>query len=275
MRWPLRLLALVVILFAALWLVPQPSHDRNWAADHARTSTTTPTIPIILSDVRDWSYAEDGTVTDESWITAEVDPRNLTRVWFVVEPFTTYEAVAHTMLAFEFTDGTALVASVEARREKGETYQPIRAALMPTFEYLVVWATERDMYANTVYWAKGELFMYPLDLSTEQAQAILGAMLDLTQSVADRPRWYHTFFSNCANVLACTVNDLTPGAVPRSLAWYLPGYADSYLYDLGYIPGDSFTAAEASANATEATKTALPGPPVAFPTRLRTALNDR
>jgi len=273
MLWVWRLIgltALVVVILAALWVIRQPSHDRTWAADHSRLPKATPTS---VTDVRDWTYAQDGAVTEERWITVDIDPTTLTRVWFVVEPFTTYDAVAHTMLSFEFSDGTALVASVEARREEGEVYQPIRAALLPTFEYLVVWATERDMYANTVYWADGTLLMYPLDLTDEQAQAVLAGMLDLTADVAKSPRWYNTFFSNCTNVLARTVNRLRPGTLPRAIAWYLPGYSASYLHRLGYIAGEgSFAEAQARAEATEAAKASLDGPAEEFPTRLRAAL---
>lgn len=276
MRWVRRLggvLAVIVVLLAAVWLIMPPSHDRDWQAFHSREPFATETVPALLSEIRDWSYAEDGSVTEQRWITAELDPRDLVRVWFLVEPFTDIDAVAHTMLSFEFSDGSAYVASVEARREKGETYQPIRAGLFPTYEYLVVWATERDMYANTVYWSKGELLMYPLDLTEAQAGAVLGGMLELTSEVALRPRWYNTFFSNCTNVLARTVNNLSPGALPRAAAWYLPGYSDRYLYDLGYVAGaGTFAEVEARAQATDAVKAALPGPADGFAARLRSAL---
>ena len=33
-------------------------------------------------------------------------------------------------------------------------------------------------------------------------------------------------------------NGVRPGAIPVSIAWWLPGYSVDQLYDLGYIPHD-------------------------------------
>ena len=162
------------------------------------------------------------------------------------------------MLSFEFSDGTALVASVEARREDGETYRALQGALLPSYEYAVIWATEADMYRNTVLSANGALSLYPLELSPEAARAVLTAMLELTAEVAERPRWYNTFFANCANVLARTMNRVSPDAVRLDIAWFLPGYAPRFLHGEGYIgPGDGFETVQAQ-GAFEETVRAVP-----------------
>lgn len=168
-----------------------------------------------------------------------------------MEPFSDNAAIAHTMLSFEFADGAAYVTSVEARREVGEAYQALRAALLPTHEYLWVWASERDMYANSTWYTGDDLYLYPLALTPAEARAILREVLADTASVAAQPRWYHTLAANCTNVLARTVNRTRADAVPLNIAWLLPGYADSFLHELGYIaPGRPFETAERAAHIT-------------------------
>ncbi|MDJ0640806.1 MAG: DUF4105 domain-containing protein [Paracoccaceae bacterium] len=233
-------LVLAVVSVVGLWLNWQfsaPSHDRSWQPLYAR-------LPMVekvgdgyrLTDIRNWSYQETGTGSP-AWVETVIDPKSLKSVYFVVEPFGENPAVAHTMLSFEFVDGSAYVASVEARREEGEVYGGLKAGVWPMHEYMFVWTTERDMYANTTFVAGDDLYVYELDLSPQAAEAVLVAMLEETADVAAKPRWYNTFFSNCTNVLARAVNAQTPDAVPWNIAWYLPGYAAEFLYDQGFIKG--------------------------------------
>ena len=212
------LLIALVLAAAGLWVnwqLATPSHDRAWRADHSRLPTATETGGAwALTDIRDWSYGTDGSAAEQIWIDATLDPGQLVQACFVLEPFGEAAAIAHTMLAFEFADGRTYVASVEARREDGESYSAPKAAILPIFEYMVVWTTDRDMWGNSEFWAGDQLYRYPLAIPLDQQQAVLGAMLTHTAALQDQPRFYNTLFSNCTNVLARSVNDIAPGAVP-------------------------------------------------------------
>ncbi len=232
-------LILPLLLIAGLylnWQLSTPSHDRDWRADHARVPTVAVNDGLyVLGNIRNWSYGPDGTITKQDWITRDIVASDLIQTYFVLEPFGGIEAIAHTMMAFEFANGEVFIASIEARREIGETYQPIKAAVLPVFEYMFVWTTERDMYGNSEFYAKDPLYMFALSIPLDQQQAVLKAMLDETADVQNAPRWYNTLFSNCTNVLARTVNAISPGAVPFDVSWVLPGYSDEFLYKLGVI----------------------------------------
>ena len=232
----LVVLALVVSGVALNWRLATPSHDRDWRADYARLPTVESSgAGYLLGNIRNWSYAPDGSASEMAWFAREVRPDELVQSYFIVEPFGGNDAIAHTMLGFEFSDGTVLVASVEARREKGESYQPIRAALQPIFEYLIIWTTERDMFGNSEFMTGDALYLYPLAIPPDQQRAVLVAMLGETAEIMAAPRWYNTLFSNCTNVLARTVNDIAPGAVPFDISWNLPGYAAEFLFDQGML----------------------------------------
>lgn len=233
-----RYLALAPLVLAGgltlNWQLSSPSHDRDWRADYSRLPEVTEAGDAYrLANIRNWDYAPDGSVTRQEWITARIDPDSLTGTGFLVEPFGGHDAIAHTMLSFSFADGTSYVASIEARREVGEDYSAVKAAVLPIFEYLLVWTTERDMFLNSEFMAGDQLYLYPLDIPLDQQKAVLRAMLAETARIQAQPRWYNTLFSNCTNVLARTVNRIAPGAVPLDKAWVLTGYADEFLYAQG------------------------------------------
>ena len=56
-----------------------------------------------------------------------------------------------------------------------------------------------------------------------------------TNTLADHPRFYNTLFDNCTNELAKIVRKANPAALPWYSLYVLPGYADYFLYDHGYI----------------------------------------
>lgn len=238
----LKLFALVVLAAALglwmFWQTKSPSHDRDWQALYERLPSVSQAGGAYrLRDVRNWRYAPDGT-PEAAWVDVTLDPDDLVTVSLVVEPFGNIRAVAHTMLAFEFGDGSAYVASVEARREVGEDYGGLKAGIVPMHEYMFVWATERDMYANSTYFTGDDLYFFPLSIPDESMKSVLIAMLEETAALEAKPRWYNTFLSNCTNVLARAINRKTPGAVPWNKAWYLPGYAAEFLFDQGLITSE-------------------------------------
>ncbi len=230
------LVSLLALALAGLWLnwqLQSPSHDRNWQPLYA-------TLPEVekhgqtyrISNVRNWQYGHD-TPPTPGWLDVTLDPKDLVHVYFIVEPFGSMKAIAHTMLAFEFADGSGYVASVEARRELGEAFGGVKAGFLPMHEYMFVWATERDMYANSTFFTGDALYLYRLDIPDEAKRAVLTATLEETAALKTTPVFYNTFFSNCANVLARAINRLSPRALPWNKAWHLPGYAADYLHDAG------------------------------------------
>ena len=239
----------LVLLVGGLWLNWQlrtPSHDRDWQPLYATlTEVEKQGETYRLSNIRNWAYGAEKT-TEPAWIGATLDPAKLRNVYFIVEPFGDMAAIAHTMLAFEFEGGAGYVASVEARRTKGQAYGGLKAGILPLHEYMFVWATERDMYANSTFYTDDPLYVYRLNLDDAAKRAVLVAMLDETAALMDRPKFYNTFFSNCTNVLARAVNKVSPGAIPWNWSWHLPGYAAKYLHDRGLIDApDGFEALKA------------------------------
>lgn len=235
------ILLLPLLLVAGLylnWQLSTPSHDRDWKPDHSRLPMIAPDGDAYrVQNIRNWNYAPDGS-TSQHWIERRIDPATLKQGYFLMEPFGSVAAIAHTMVAFEFDNGEVYVVSVEARREVGEKYSAPKAAVLPIFEYMFVWSTERDMYGNSEFAAGDQLYLYALDIPLDHQRAVLKAMLRETEKLQDSPRWYNTLFSNCTNVLARSINKVAPGAVPFDKSWVLPGYADEFLFEQGMLKAE-------------------------------------
>lgn len=234
-----RFVAVAVVVFVAIvaimLLVRTPSADRNWMEGVSRVSDARiEEDRVVITNVRDWQHAESGVVS-KGWIDEVRLPLDqLVRVWFVLDPYNDSPWTGHSQLTFEFLDGSAYVFSVEARREVNEKYSAFRGAFRE-YEMVYVWGTERDYVLESLVYLGRPLRLHPLNLSNADAKGLLKAVVGATHELALNPRFYNTLTANCTNVLAKTINERYPGRVPYDLAWNLPGLAEGFLIEEGYI----------------------------------------
>lgn len=231
------------------WFLATPSHNREWREDYAKLPNVTWASDSMatVENVRDWVFTSPTYPEDKTYISKKIRIEDLEQAYFMVEPFSEWSFVGHTFFLFKFKDGSTVVASIEARREKGEEYSIIKG-LLPYFEYMYVWTTERDMFTNTTFFANDNLYQYPLTISLESQKHLLKRLLERTEKLSEEPRFYNLLTANCTNLLAREANAIRPGSVPFHYSWILAGYADTYLHSLGFIPNDElFEVIEAKA----------------------------
>jgi len=225
-------LAVVFAVLAVWWGSIAPSNDRDWAADVARGVTATIDGDILtLHNVRnfDWRTADDAV---ERWETRTYRLSGLdsldvfTSVW-------DSPAIAHTLVSFGFRDGRHLVFSAEIRRERGEEFSSI-GGFFKQYEMVLIAADERDIVRLRTNFRKEDVSLFPVDADDRFRRALLLSYLDYGNTLAVRPAWYETIFSNCTTVVYRLARTLAPGA---SLDWRIlfSGYLPDYLYDHGYI----------------------------------------
>lgn len=234
-------LLLAVALFLGWYLPKEPSGELSWAPELAKTAEAgTDGGLVYLNNVRDWTYG-DGAVRSDAWIdeTSAIDPRAITRVWFVFEPFASLPAAGHTYLTFELEDGRAYSFSVEARKEADESYSAF-LGLFREYELAYTWGTERDFLTRRLAYLEHPVHMYPLSISREGAEALFLALVAETNELKASPRFYNTLTANCTNLLAEMANRAAPGSVPYDLAWNLPGFSEKFLARIGLIPAGDY-----------------------------------
>ena len=250
----MRLFAIILMAIAAMIAVitafRTPRTDRDWQPYLAPTPRFVALENGVwsLSSLRAFEFENEGSIEND-WRATTVNPDDLVEVWFFVEPFESWSAVAHTFLSFVFEgeDPQTLSVSVEARREADEEYSPLRG-MFNAYELLYQWSTEKDILTRIAVNLDHDLYAYRLKVTPEQGRAILNHFIQRTNQLAERPRFYNTVTSNCTNELAKAVNDAFPGALPWRRAYVFTGRSDEYLHRLGFLGEDDFKQLKSHAN---------------------------
>ncbi len=213
-----------------------PSNDRTWDPDMAALSRATlQGDELHLSNVRDTTYGDPGTLYKVTVTDRTYDLSRVKRLWFVIESFSALQAIAHTFFSFEFAGGEVLALSVEARRERGESYSIVKG-LQREFELMYLFGTERDFVLRRTHYLDHDVYLYPLKLPPAKVRALLLDVLVEANRLAERPRFYNSVTDNCTTNLFEHLNRVVPGAFPALLpAKVLPGWSDKALYRRGFV----------------------------------------
>lgn len=226
---------ILLTFFVYIFGIQQPTNKRDWEVGLERLpKVEIKNNMVTIQGIRD-DHFEPKKIVSKGYIDRSVNISTLEKVWFIVEPFSGNDAVAHTYFVFDFKNQDPLAVTVEARREKGEKYEAF-LGLFNQYELMYIWGTESDITIRRVLIEGNKLHMYPLNLSRESAKGLFLQLAEQTHSLETRPRFYNTLTNNCTNELAKSANGVKANAIPWSLAYILPGYADDELYKLGYLP---------------------------------------
>jgi hypothetical protein len=236
--------AIVAIALAASACATTPRADRDWYPYLANTAhVETDGERMTIAPVSDWRYDAAGE-TAQCYRETSFDVDELVDVWFVLEPRPGSRLAAHTLLLFELTDDRLIGVTIEARREREETYSAWRG-LWNAYELSYLWGTGQDLLTRRAVMLDHHVYVYPLLLDTPQKRGLLNRMVVRTRELERQPRFYNTFTSNCTNELA------KAAGLTWNRAFVLTGLSDEYLFREGFIPGESFEAALARADVTE------------------------
>jgi hypothetical protein len=221
------LLAVVVIW----WLRIEPSNDRDWQPDVARTPTVERDGDLVtLHNVRNFAYRTE-TDFDEVWETRTYDLSQLSGADI---SFTHWGSpwIAHTIVSWEFAQGPPLAISIETRKERGEAYSSV-LGFFRQYELYYVVADERDLLRLRTNYRKGEeVYLYHLTTPLPRLRAILLDYLRVIDALAEEPRWYNAFTHNCTTSIRHHVQHVAPG---QRFDWrfLVNGLLPELLYDQG------------------------------------------
>lgn len=227
---------LCVVIFLSILFIQQTLKkvptEGNWK-DQLRVLSTAEFKGdlVTVKNVRNFQYDANENITAADYYTKTYDLNKLKKVWFVTEPFNPGSPFSHTLLSYEFSDGSYLAITIEARLQKGEAYSMVTGTLH-TFPLMYIAADERDviyMRANT---RNDEVYVYPLKATPKEGRTLLVDMLTRMNDIAVHPIWYNTFYANCTSSIAHHVNKIWPGLLP-ALDWQVvfTSYADKLALD--------------------------------------------
>ena len=242
-RWRrvLRIASASLLAITLAWVVlivtTKPSNTRDWSPDQERLASAEVTgDQLVLRNVRNARYRTT-TDFDVYWDDRRLDLSALRSVWFVVEPFSDWRGPAHTFLSFGFADGQYLAVSAEIRKERGESFSPLKGILRQ-YELVYVLGDERDLIGLRANHRHDAVYLYPVRTTPERMRELLLSMLARVNQLAAEPEFYNTVFNNCTSNIVEHIEYIAPGRVPLSFSTVLPAYADDFAYDLGLIATD-------------------------------------
>jgi hypothetical protein len=238
------LAVLVAGFYFILNVVTSPSNTRDWNDDqdtlpYAEISGNS----VNVHNIRNFTYASTTSYT-RGFYDKTFDLSAIKRVWYVVEPFSGIPGSAHTFLSFEFEGNQFVSISVEIRKEKGESFHPIKG-LLNRYELMYVIGDERDLIKLRSNYRKDEVFVYPIKTSTEKARELFVDMLGRVNGLHTTPEFYNTLTNTCTTNIARHVNHISPSRIPfYHLGILFPAHSDELAYTLGLLDTDlSFTEA--------------------------------
>ncbi|HUP46345.1 MAG TPA: DUF4105 domain-containing protein, partial [Thermoanaerobaculia bacterium] len=127
--------------------------------------------------------------------------------------------------------------SVEARKEAGEVYSPLRG-LLRQYELMYVVGTERDIIGlRTGIWRE-DVRLYPVRATPEAMRRTFIDMVTRAEKLAVDPEFYNTVTSSCSSNIVRHVNAIAPGHVRAGLRTALPAFSDRLAWERGLIDSD-------------------------------------
>jgi hypothetical protein len=227
----------------------EPSNNRDWSADQAVLAHADfQGDRVTVHNIRNCAYHSTDNY-EVHYYDKTYDLNKLQSVDFIMVPFAGMPALAHTFLSFGFEGQDYLAISVEIRKEKGETYSPLKG-LLNQYELMYVVGDERDLIVLRSNYRLDDVYIYRARATRAQAREVFVDMLQRANGLTARPEFYNAITNNCTTNVARHINRISPGRVPYSYRVLLPGYTDRLAYDLGLLDtNDSFEGTKQRARA--------------------------
>lgn len=235
----LKLFILVLIIGLIIThFVTTPSNSRDWNNDQD-------TLPyaeidgnlVSIYNIRNFTYASTTEYT-KNYYDKVFDVNKLKKVWYIVEPFSGIPGSAHTFLSFEFEGNQFVSISVEIRKEKEESFNPIMG-LFNQYELMYVIGDERDVIKLRTNYRKDLVYVYPVKATIEKSKSLFLDMIERTNTLKNYPEFYNTVTNTCTTNIVKHVNKITPKRVPFfNLRILFPANSDKLAYRLGLIDTD-------------------------------------
>lgn len=237
-RWRWRMLVLFGILFVCIalwWLRIQPSNDRQWQQDVEKLAYASIEGDLVtVRNVRNFDYKSEFNYLP-AYYTKTYDLTKLEGA----DLFTTYwmgPAIAHTMLSFNFGEDGRLAISIEARKEKGESYSSIKG-FFRQFELIYIVADERDLVRLRTNYRKNpveEVYLYPIHWPKEDVKQVFLQYIHEINRLNKKPAFYNTLLENCTTMIWIH-NLVNQNHLKFSWKILASGYFPEYLYESGRL----------------------------------------
>jgi hypothetical protein len=142
-------------------------------------------------------------------------------------------------LSFNFGEEGHLAISIEARKEKGESYSSIKG-FFKQYELIYVVADERDLVRLRTNYRKNpieDVYLYSINWPKEDVKKVFLQYIDEMNRLNDNPDFYNTLMNNCTTMI--WINTLV-NQDHLKFSWKVlaSGFYAEYLYENGWLDQD-------------------------------------
>ena len=234
MKKIITIICIIIIAGVSIVFSNKPSLDRDWEIDQQilpEISFSGSTIQ--LKNLRDFDYTSTSEYT-MNYYNQTIQMDQLESLYYIIEPFSQYDWPAHTMFSFWLENGQYIVISAEIRKEKWESFHPLKW-LTRQYEIVYMIWSEEDFVKLRANYRKDDVIMYPINTSKDKIQQLFISMLERADWLSKKPEFYNTITQNCTTSILDHVNQLREEKIPWSIEALLPSHSDAVIYDLGLI----------------------------------------
>ncbi len=230
-------LVAIVVVGVVIFSLKTPTSKGDWVFGQEQL----PSYEVVdnwvhIQGVRDFKYALNGKVVAAQYRDVSYPLNGVKQVWYGLSHFDKM-GLAHAFLSFEFNNGQYLVSSIEARLEKGQSYNPFKG-LLRAYSRIMVLGTENDVIGLRTHYRNERVLLYPLNLKEDARTALFKSILKDAQSLYKKPDFYNTAVDNCITGIVQYAEQWNSFINHFNYRVFLPGYSDQLVYKYGYIDGN-------------------------------------
>ncbi len=223
-------------VLVSLWQIT-PSNYRDWADEHAHLAEIHLSGQRVTIDgFRNFQWKTQQSF-DPVWESRTFDLDQLQSLDLIVEPFKDSDYMAHTMLRFGFSDGRQLIVSVEARRERSETYSLLKGAFRQ-FELIYVFGTPEDLLTLRAVHRGTRIYAYPIKADREFMINLFKDLATAANDLHQRPRFYRSIRENCTTTLVKHFDRQPIDHIGLRRETIFPSMTGWLLYQRGFMDTD-------------------------------------
>ena len=229
--WALAVWFGLLVITIAWWFSLRPRLDRDWAVG----MEVLPRAEIVgdtlcVRHFRNFSYTAAGEPIPR-YEERTYDLAKLSSLDYFLSHWSG-PVMAHTLVSFGFDDGQFLCVSVEARRQRWQSYSPLRG-LFRSYELMFVLGDERDIVRLRTNIRRERVYMYRLRLPPQNLRRLLLDYVSRVEMLATQPAWYNSVTSNCTTNLFYRGHASVPWWM--KLGIFLNGFSARTMYRLGFL----------------------------------------
>ncbi|MFA6252147.1 MAG: DUF4105 domain-containing protein [Candidatus Paceibacterota bacterium] len=226
-------LCLVIAIALICYFGQTPPTNSDWPLGYSVTaSSQINKNQLTVKNIRNFRYDQEGNVIKAEYYDQVYNLDELTKVWYIYEPFG--NNAAHNLLSFEFRNNIFLTVSIEARTSKSQEYDGY-VGLLRSYPLIYVVADERDTLFLRTNVRKNQVVLFPTKASPEAGRKLLIELFNEVNRLNQNPKWYNSLTDNCTTLIARHINSIYMGAVP-SFSWKMYNtHSDEIPYDKGWI----------------------------------------